>query len=42
MFLFILCWYFIFLGRVEAYVLYVRVSDICDDTLYPHRMREGE
>jgi len=30
------------LCRVEAYVLYVRVSNTCDDILYPHRMLEGE
>jgi hypothetical protein len=33
---------FDFLGRVEAYVVYVRVSDTCDDILYAHWMREGE
>jgi hypothetical protein len=33
---------FDFLGRVEAYVVYVGVSDTCDDILHPHRMRKGE
>jgi len=33
---------FDFVDTGEAYVLCLRVSNTCDDILYPHRMREGE
>jgi len=33
---------FDFLGKVEAYVVYVCVGNNCDGILYPHRMSEGE